>query len=78
MDADERISMADAARRSGHSAVALRKAAQRGALRAERIGDGVRATYYTTARDLDAYLDGRRTWRAYDPRANRDEGSRKS
>ncbi len=59
------MTLAEAARVSGHSAVTLRQAAQRGRLRVERVGEGNRATLYVTADDLEAYLAGRRTWRDY-------------
>ena len=61
----ERITLAEAARRSRHTPVALRQAAQRGVLRAEKVGEGNRATWYTTPADLDAYLAQRHTWRGY-------------
>jgi hypothetical protein len=67
----ERLSLADAARHTGHSAVSLRQAAQRGTLRAERIGEGNRATWYTTTEALAAYLAARRSWKAYGVKPSR-------
>jgi hypothetical protein len=59
------ITLAEAARRSGHSPVTLRQAAQRRTLKVQRVGEGNRATLYTTMQDVTAYLDHRRTWRSY-------------
>ena len=67
----ELISLADAARRCGHSAVALRQAAQRGTLKAHRVGEGNRATWFTAERDLLAYLAARRSWKTYRTQLNR-------
>ncbi len=61
----ERLTIAEAARRSNHAPVSLRQAAQRGALNAERVGEGNRATWYTTTDDLAAYLAQRRSWKTY-------------
>jgi hypothetical protein len=61
----ERMSLAEAARRCGHSAVSLRQAARRGTLKAHRVGAGNRATWFTTERDLAEYLAARRSWKAY-------------
>ena len=73
-DAREWMTLAEAARLCGHSPVTLRQAAQRGALHTRRVGEGRRATLYTTRDALHAYLANRRTWRAYgtDP-ATRDQ-----
>ena len=62
-----RMTLAEAARRSGHSPVALRQAAQRGTLHAERVGDGNRATWYTSEAALAEYLAQRRSWKTYRP-----------
>jgi hypothetical protein len=59
----EAISLAEAARRTGHAAVSLRQAAHRGRLAAWQMGEGNRATWYTTPAALAAYLHSRRTWR---------------
>jgi hypothetical protein len=59
------ITLAEAARRCGHSPVTLRQAVQRGRLKAKREGDGNRATLHTTQADLEMYLTRRRTWRGY-------------
>lgn len=59
------MSLAEAARHTGHSEVSLRQAVRRGRLRARREGVSNRATYYTTAGDLRAYLAGRRSWKGY-------------
>ena len=69
MSANERgrMTLAEAARRSGHSPVALRQAAQRGTLKAERVGDGNRATWYTSEAALAEYLAQRRSWKTYRP-----------
>jgi hypothetical protein len=64
-DAEQRLTLAEAARRSGHSPVTLRQAVQRGALRAARVGEGNRSTLYVTLADLRAYLERRRAWRGY-------------
>jgi len=64
-DEEQRLTLAEAARRSGHSPVTLRQAVQRGALRAERVGEGNRSTLYVTLDDLRAYLERRRAWRGY-------------
>lgn len=61
----ERLTIAEAARRSNHAPVSLRQAAQRGTLKAERVGEGNRATWYTTADDLAAYLAARRSWKTH-------------
>lgn len=65
MTGTERITLTEAARRSGHSGVALRQAACRGSLKAERVGEGNRATWFTTAAALADYLASRKTWRTY-------------
>jgi helix-turn-helix protein len=72
----EHISLAEAARRCGHSAVTLRQAAQRGRLQAHRVGEGNRATWFTTERDLAAYLAGRRSWKTYRAELIRQGGDR--
>ena len=60
----QRLTLAEAARQCDHSPVSLRKAVQRGALRAERMGEGRRSTLYVTLADVQAYLEHRRTWRS--------------
>lgn len=61
----QRITLAEAARRSGHSPVSLRQAAQRGTLKAEKVGEGNRATWYTTEAALSAYLKQRYSWKTH-------------
>lgn len=80
---DERITLAEAARSSTHHPVSLRQAAQRGTLRATRVGEGNRATWYTTRDDLAAYLQNRRSWKhdyrhldATTPAGDRDDTKR--
>ena len=61
----ERMTLAEAAHRCGHSPVTLRQAAQRGSLSVERVGEGRRSTLYVTVADLTEYLAKRRSWKAY-------------
>ena len=64
-DETRRLTLTEAAQRSGHSPVTLRQAAQRGTLQAERVGEGNRATWYITEAALTEYLARRRTWKGY-------------
>jgi hypothetical protein len=61
----DRLTLAEAARLTGHSAVSLRQAVRLGRLKAKRVGEANRSTLYVTRADLDAYLHARRTWRTY-------------
>jgi len=59
------MTLAEAARTCNHAAVTLRQAAQRGALRTTRVGEGNRSTLYVSEADLQTYLAGRKTWQVY-------------
>jgi hypothetical protein len=60
-----RLTLAQAAQRTGHAPVSLRQAVRLGRLTAEQVGEGHRATYYVTEADLQQYLQSRRRRQGY-------------
>lgn len=59
VDMTAQITLAEAAEIADRSVVTLRQAAQRGALKAERLGPERRGIWHTTRADLEDYLDNR-------------------
>jgi transposase-like protein len=59
---NERISVADAARRLGMNPASLRQAARNGRLEVTIEGAGNRKTFYTTMEAVQRYLDNRPEW----------------
>ncbi len=65
------ITLAEAARRSGLTHIALRQAAQRGSLTATKIG----RDWITTPEDVDEYLRNRVSWKNDGRMPTRDDDS---